>query len=646
MTRLQSCAFRALALLLSLGLALSLVPHAEAEDGPQCLPWRGQYDQVVDKRTNAKVITAQHRGAFSHDVPENSIEAFKRGFAQCRPAIETDVRLTSDGELVLFHDTHIGKMLEPAYNPETNEGPNPPINQVSYADIASKPLLKPDRTTTHHVVPRLDDLIEFMAHNRSDSLIHLEVKDTPAITKAISILASADKEYPEQHFLQRFIVKMPMSEYPTPQQWRDAVDAAGAAGPIMAMPVIAPWNAATIDSGPELPDPAELHLSSNASRAVAAWAAEDAQWAPFVEVVIKDSHEFTQKVHNPTSNFGAFDSPASLALDNAEPGTVAEFVSLVHFYEKKLGAFVPVPTFVMYTDGPTAGFTVPNKYGDKRPIPATDAFYNADSSCCYLLNDRRKASRYAREEHDWRDNLDWLRSIGANVLTSDDPDTIDIYANLKGYLNTTAQPDPSTPPAGLNSSLYTRMRGSAVADYDYVTIKGWNGGASGAWGGQVCLFTDPGFYLWTVACQYENPAFSNELEIRTTGDGHMQIRDVTSGQCLYSDPQRDWAILWSHDCTSPRAKWTRTPDHRFEDVDGRQINFEWDDRYAYGYPFAYNYLTRGDTSPWSIWKLERAEGSTDPKPPHEAPSAMEKPRAPESGHRPGPDEPRHPEDKR
>jgi glycerophosphoryl diester phosphodiesterase len=47
-----------------------------------------------------------HRGASGY-APENTRVAFERAIAMGADAIETDVQLTADGELVLFHDTTV-----------------------------------------------------------------------------------------------------------------------------------------------------------------------------------------------------------------------------------------------------------------------------------------------------------------------------------------------------------------------------------------------------------------------------------------------------------------------------------------------------------------------------------------------------------
>lgn len=52
------------------------------------------------------MLAIAHRGASGY-APENTRAAFDRAIAMGAGAIETDVQLTADGELVLFHDTTI-----------------------------------------------------------------------------------------------------------------------------------------------------------------------------------------------------------------------------------------------------------------------------------------------------------------------------------------------------------------------------------------------------------------------------------------------------------------------------------------------------------------------------------------------------------
>ena len=50
-----------------------------------------------------------HRGSVSEGIHENTMEAFERAKTLGADGIETDVRMTKDNELILFHDHSIGK---------------------------------------------------------------------------------------------------------------------------------------------------------------------------------------------------------------------------------------------------------------------------------------------------------------------------------------------------------------------------------------------------------------------------------------------------------------------------------------------------------------------------------------------------------
>jgi glycerophosphoryl diester phosphodiesterase len=50
-----------------------------------------------------------HRGA-SYEAPENTLAAFKRAWALGAEAVELDVRLTKDGEVVVFHDATTARL--------------------------------------------------------------------------------------------------------------------------------------------------------------------------------------------------------------------------------------------------------------------------------------------------------------------------------------------------------------------------------------------------------------------------------------------------------------------------------------------------------------------------------------------------------
>ncbi|MCG7286402.1 hypothetical protein MHY85_10520, partial [Cellulomonas sp. ACRRI] len=109
-------------------------PAALEQSGRSATDVANQIDRECTK-TSAEILstlqnlgarqqftTVRHRGDFDARTPENSLPAFEQSYLRCRAGVETDLRRTADGTLVMFHDTHLGKMLEPTYDPEQNTG--------------------------------------------------------------------------------------------------------------------------------------------------------------------------------------------------------------------------------------------------------------------------------------------------------------------------------------------------------------------------------------------------------------------------------------------------------------------------------------------------------------------------------------------
>ena len=606
----------------------------EPESTDPCPSWETQYEQLTSPGPEHHVVTARHRGFFDKYTPENSLRAFAKSLAACHPAIETDVRLTADGVPVSPHDVRVGKMFEPTYDPETDTGPNDPIAELTLEEISAKQMVARDRTVTHYTIPTIEQILDLIVERKGQALLHLEIKDPAAMGPTAQVISRHAQAHPEEHLDKRVIMKFPMHFAPTPEHWSQLLADAGVTEPLMAYPYVTPAAAAAIDDGEVVPDVEGLELSTNAARAVAQWAAAPSTVAPGIEVVIKDTSEFYETDRITDSTFGPYNAPTSLALDNAQEGTMTEFVAIVHHFSKRLGAFVPVPDFMLFYEGPEGGFTVPNSFGPE-PVVATAAFFNAQSSCCYDLSERRQRTKYAAEEHEWRMNLDFHRHMGVTLITADDTDTVELHAQDHGQLDHVARPSPTQPPAGMRSALFTEYQGHAVPDTATVKIKGWGGASASAWGGQVCLWSDPEAPVWTAACNIDAPDYTTDLEIHAPDDGTMRIRDPRTGQCLVSNPEEDDRVPWSDDCTSARAKWVRTAEHRFLDAHGRALTFAWDDRYYYGHPYAYNYLVEGEQSSWSVWDLVPSAGHADDAENASENTDLEAPLPPVSGARPG-----------
>ncbi len=108
------------------------------------------------------IFVAAHRG-WSARYPENTLEAFRAAADLGVDQIETDVRLTKDGELVLFHDETLDRVTD---------GSGRVIDQT-YADLKRISVKGTGR------IPTLYELLELFTVYPSLTL-DLELKEYPA----------------------------------------------------------------------------------------------------------------------------------------------------------------------------------------------------------------------------------------------------------------------------------------------------------------------------------------------------------------------------------------------------------------------------------------------------------------------------------
>ena len=109
-------------------------------------------------------INYAHRGASAY-APENTMRAFKLGVALGANGIETDIRKTKDGVLVLFHDESLLRL--------TGDGRR--IADLTWEELADVRITSPDGASSD-AVPTLAEFLAF-------------VKDLPA---ALALELKAD----------------------------------------------------------------------------------------------------------------------------------------------------------------------------------------------------------------------------------------------------------------------------------------------------------------------------------------------------------------------------------------------------------------------------------------------------------------------
>ena len=121
-------------------------------------------------QSEKNIYVAAHRGA-SASHPENTMEAFRAAIEMGVDQIETDVRITADGELVLIHDATVDR---------TTNGTGK-VAQMTLAELKALDAgCKKDPKFTGAKIPTFRELLEL-------------VKDHPTMTLDIEL-----KEYPTE----------------------------------------------------------------------------------------------------------------------------------------------------------------------------------------------------------------------------------------------------------------------------------------------------------------------------------------------------------------------------------------------------------------------------------------------------------------
>ena len=122
-------------------------------------------------------LVIAHRGDLSR-APENTLPAFQRALEAGADGVELDVRLTRDGQLVVFHDRNLDR---------TSNGTGP-VNHSTFAEIRSLDVgswFAPE--FQGETAPTLDEVFETLP---PDYLINVEMKVVMRGTKQIARLVA------------------------------------------------------------------------------------------------------------------------------------------------------------------------------------------------------------------------------------------------------------------------------------------------------------------------------------------------------------------------------------------------------------------------------------------------------------------------
>lgn len=128
-----------------------------------------------------------HRGLHDDAAPENSIAAFRAAISYGYP-IETDVRLSKDGEIVVFHDASLARMT----------GAN-----LNVADCTAEELALLHLSGSQEHIPLFSD---FLREVDGKVPLLIEIKNMPSVNKKAfaAHLAKALKDYRGEYAVQSF----------------------------------------------------------------------------------------------------------------------------------------------------------------------------------------------------------------------------------------------------------------------------------------------------------------------------------------------------------------------------------------------------------------------------------------------------------
>lgn len=128
---------------------------------------------------SAPVLVSAHRGGPQRALPENALETFEYALNHAPALIETDVRRTSDGVLVLMHDETLDRTT-------TGSGR---VDQTTFAQIRRLRLVTEDSLVTTFRVPTL---AEALAWADGRAVLLLDVKPDVPYPELVAALRQQD----------------------------------------------------------------------------------------------------------------------------------------------------------------------------------------------------------------------------------------------------------------------------------------------------------------------------------------------------------------------------------------------------------------------------------------------------------------------
>ncbi|EGP88574.1 uncharacterized protein MYCGRDRAFT_40275 [Zymoseptoria tritici IPO323] len=144
------------------------------------------------------IILCAHRGSRWNGTTENSRDGYFRATQNGIECIETDIRMSADGHIVMLHDAGLGRTTDvgeytgqTAYNPFTGQGYNPLLRKSNYSGFVENLHLRDEGGRVHiETVPLVTDLVQSIHDTGANVVLQLDFKEKDAVAPTYYALKS------------------------------------------------------------------------------------------------------------------------------------------------------------------------------------------------------------------------------------------------------------------------------------------------------------------------------------------------------------------------------------------------------------------------------------------------------------------------
>ena len=143
-----------------------------------------------------KPLVIAHRGG-ALESTENTILAFQRAARIGAAGIETDIRLTRDGVVVVYHDDYFGRVEGLPERQRTRL-----VSDLTYAELSAQTLVPVGDDNGTRRVPTLNDLLA----NVKGVLLNIELKRCARFDELVNKTIDTLKRFPE---MDRVVLEVP-----------------------------------------------------------------------------------------------------------------------------------------------------------------------------------------------------------------------------------------------------------------------------------------------------------------------------------------------------------------------------------------------------------------------------------------------------